>query len=86
MDTAGLRKKGRVFEAIEKFSIVKTLQAIADSNVVVLVIDARSGVAEHDAHIAEYALDSGRALVVAVNKWDGMSAYDRARSLISSSI
>ena len=56
VDTAGLRKKGRVFEAIEKFSIVKTLQAIADSNVVVLVIDARSGVAEHDAHIAEYAL------------------------------
>lgn len=78
VDTAGLRKKGRVFEAIEKFSIVKTLQAIADSNVVVLVIDARSGVAEHDAHIAEYALDSGRALVVAVNKWDGMSAYDRS--------
>ena len=79
VDTAGLRKKGRVFEAIEKFSIVKTLQAIADSNVVVLVIDARSGVAEHDAHIAEYALDSGRALVVAVNKWDGMSAYDRSQ-------
>ncbi len=79
VDTAGLRKKGKVFEAIEKFSVVKTLQAIADSNVVVLVIDARSGVAEHDAHIAEYALDAGRALVVAVNKWDGLSAYERTQ-------
>lgn len=77
VDTAGLRKKGRVFEAIEKFSVVKTLQAIADSNVVVLVIDAKAGVAEHDAHIAAYALDSGRALVVAVNKWDGLSGYER---------
>ena len=76
-DTAGLRKKGRVFEAIEKFSVVKTLQAIADSNVVVLVIDAQSGVAEHDAHIAAYALESGRALVVAINKWDGLDRYQR---------
>ncbi len=79
VDTAGLRKKGRVFEAIEKFSVVKTLQAIADSNVVVLVIDAQSGVAEHDAHIAAYALDSGRALVVAVNKWDGISSYEKTQ-------
>ncbi|MCG5031821.1 ribosome biogenesis GTPase Der [Mesosutterella sp. OilRF-GAM-744-9] len=77
VDTAGLRKKGRVFEAIEKFSVVKTLQAIADSNVVVLVIDAQSGVAEHDAHIAAYALESGRALVVAINKWDGLDRYQR---------
>lgn len=77
VDTAGLRKKGKVFEAIEKFSVVKTLQAIADSNVVVLVIDSLAGVAEHDAHIAAYALDSGRALVVAVNKWDGLDSYER---------
>ena len=77
VDTAGLRKKGKVFEAIEKFSVVKTLQAIADSNVVVLVIDSLAGVAEHDAHIAAYALDSGRALVVAVNKWDGLGSYER---------
>ena len=77
VDTAGLRKKGKVFEAIEKFSVVKTLQAIDDSNVVILVIDAKSGIADHDAHIAGYVLDSGRALVVAVNKWDLLDSYER---------
>lgn len=77
VDTAGLRKKGKVFEAIEKFSVVKTLQAIEDANVVILVVDAKNGIADHDAHIAGYVLDSGRALVVAVNKWDLMSDYDR---------
>jgi len=77
IDTAGLRRKGKVFEAIEKFSVVKTLQAIADANVVLLLIDATQGVSDQDAHIAGYVLDSGRAVVVAVNKWDAIDAYQR---------
>ncbi len=77
IDTAGLRRKGRVFEAIEKFSVVKTLQAIADANVVVLLLDATQGVSDQDAHIAGYILDSGRAVVVAVNKWDAVDRYQR---------
>ena len=79
IDTAGLRRKGKVFEAIEKFSVVKTLQAIADANVVILVLDATEGVTDHDAHIAGYVLDSGRALVVAINKWDALDSYQRTR-------
>ena len=77
IDTAGLRRKGRVFEAVEKFSVVKTLQAIADANVVLLLIDATQGVGEQDAHIAGYVLESGRAVVVAVNKWDAVDDYQR---------
>jgi GTP-binding protein len=77
IDTAGLRRKGRVFEAIEKFSVVKTLQAIADANVVVLLLDAMQGVGDQDAHIAGYVVDAGRAVVVAVNKWDAVDAYQR---------
>ena len=77
IDTAGLRRKGKVFEAIEKFSVVKTLQAIADANVVVLMVDATQGVSEQDAHIAGYVLDSGRAVVIAVNKWDAIDSYQR---------
>ncbi|MCC7152157.1 MAG: ribosome biogenesis GTPase Der [Rubrivivax sp.] len=77
IDTAGLRRKGRVFEAVEKFSVVKTLQAIADAHVVLLLIDATEGVSEQDAHIAGYILDSGRAVVVAINKWDATDAYQR---------
>ncbi len=77
IDTAGLRRKGRVFEAIEKFSVVKTLQAIADANVVLLLIDATQGVSDQDAHIAGYILDAGRAVVVAVNKWDATDDYQR---------
>jgi GTP-binding protein len=77
IDTAGLRRKGKVFEAIEKFSVVKTLQAIADAHVVVLLLDATQGVSEQDAHIAGYILDSGRAVVLAVNKWDATDAYQR---------
>ena len=77
IDTAGLRRKGKVFEAIEKFSVVKTLQAIADANVVLLLIDATQGVSDQDAHIAGYILESGRAVVVAVNKWDAVDAYQR---------
>ena len=77
IDTAGLRRKGKVFEAIEKFSVVKTLQAIADANVVLLLLDATQGVSEQDAHIAGYILDSGRAVVIAVNKWDAVDAYQK---------
>jgi len=77
IDTAGLRRKGRVFEAVEKFSVVKTLQAIADANVVLLLLDATQGVTDHDAHIAGYILESGRAVVVAINKWDAVDAYQR---------
>ena len=77
IDTAGVRKKGRVFEAIEKFSVVKTMQAIEDANVAILVVDAQEGITEQDAHVAAYILDSGRALVVAVNKWDGLPEDER---------
>ncbi len=77
IDTAGLRRKGKVFEAIEKFSVVKTLQAIADANVVLLLLDATQGVTDQDAHIAGYILDAGRAVVVAVNKWDAVDSYQR---------
>ncbi|MDD5403349.1 MAG: ribosome biogenesis GTPase Der [Sulfuricella sp.] len=76
IDTAGVRKRGKVFEAIEKFSVVKTLQAIENANVVVLVLDARQDISEQDAHIAGFILEAGRALVVAINKWDGL---DEAR-------
>ncbi|MCY7317012.1 MAG: ribosome biogenesis GTPase Der [Rubrivivax sp.] len=77
IDTAGLRRRGKVFEAIEKFSVIKTLQAIADAHVVLLLIDATQGVSEQDAHIAGYVLESGRAVVIAVNKWDATDAYIR---------
>ena len=77
IDTAGLRRKGKVFEAIEKFSVVKTLQAIADANVVVLLLDATQGVSDQDAHIAGYILDAGRAVVIAINKWDAIDSYQR---------
>ena len=77
IDTAGLRRKGKVFEAIEKFSVVKTLQAIADANVVVLLLDATGSVSDQDAHIAGYIHEAGRAVVIAVNKWDAVDAYQR---------
>ena len=77
IDTAGLRCKGKVFEAIEKFSVVKTLQAIESANVVLLLLDATQGVTEQDAHIAGFILDAGRAVVLAVNKWDAVDAYQR---------
>ncbi len=77
IDTAGLRRKGKVFEAIEKFSVVKTLQAIESSNVVLLLIDATQGVTDQDAHIAGYILENGRAVVLAVNKWDAVDEYQR---------
>lgn len=78
IDTAGIRRKGKVFEAIEKFSVVKTLQAIESANVVLLLLDASQGISDQDAHIAGFILESGRALVVAVNKWDAIDdAYQR---------
>jgi GTP-binding protein len=77
IDTAGLRRKGKVFEAIEKFSVVKTLQAIESANVVLLLLDATQGITDQDAHIAGYILESGRAVVLAVNKWDAVDAYQR---------
>lgn len=77
IDTAGLRRKGKVFEAIEKFSVVKTLQAIENANVVLLLLDATQGVTDQDAHIAGYILESGRAVVMAVNKWDAVDEYQR---------
>jgi GTP-binding protein len=80
IDTAGLRKRGKVFEAIEKFSVVKTLQAIADANVVILMLDAQQDISEQDAHIAGFIVDAGRALVLAVNKWDGMDDYQKERA------
>ncbi|MBK6613911.1 ribosome biogenesis GTPase Der [Ottowia sp.] len=77
IDTAGLRRKGKVFEAIEKFSVVKTLQAIESANVVLLLLDATQGVTDQDAHIAGFILDAGRAVVLAINKWDAVDAYQR---------
>ena len=77
IDTAGLRRKGKVFETIEKFSVIKTLQSIEDAHVVVLVLDARQDISDQDAHIAGFVVESGRALVVAVNKWDGLDPYVR---------
>ena len=79
IDTAGLRRKGRVFEAIEKFSVIKTLQAVEEANVVVLMVDASQDISDQDAHIAGFCIDAGRALVVAVNKWDAVDTYRRAR-------
>jgi GTP-binding protein len=79
IDTAGLRKRGKVFEAIEKFSVIKTLQAIEACNVVLLMLDAQTEVSEQDAHIAAFVLESGRAVVVAINKWDGLNAEEKER-------
>jgi len=79
IDTAGLRKRGRQGETVEKFSIVKTLQAIEQSNVAILVLDAVEGVSEQDAHVAGYILERARALVVAVNKWDAAGKDARSR-------
>ncbi|WP_194723028.1 ribosome biogenesis GTPase Der [Noviherbaspirillum malthae] len=77
IDTAGIRRRGKVFEAIEKFSVVKTLQSISEANVVLLLLDAQQDISEQDAHIAGFVLESGRALVVGVNKWDGLDSDRR---------
>ena len=77
IDTAGVRRRGKVDEAVEKFSVIKTMKAIEDANVVVLVVDAKDQITEQDAHVADFVLQAGRALVLAVNKWDGLDAHQR---------
>ena len=77
IDTAGVRRRARVIEAIEKFSIIKTLQSIDAAQVVILVFDARAGIGEQDATLAGYIAEKGRALVLAVNKWDGLESHER---------
>ncbi|CAH0992659.1 GTPase Der [Sinobacterium norvegicum] len=77
IDTAGVRRRKNVKETVEKFSIVKTLQAIDDANVVIVIMDAHEGIVDQDLHIMGYALNSGRALVIGINKWDGMDADAR---------
>ena len=79
IDTAGVRRRGRVSETVEKFSIVKTLQAVEDAQVVILVIDAQEGLVEQDLHLIGMVVDAGRALVVAINKWDHLLPDDRDR-------
>ena len=78
IDTAGVRRRGKVSEVVEKFSVIKTLQAIEDAHVVVLLLDATSGITEQDAHLAGHILEAGRALTVAINKWDAADAEARA--------
>lgn len=73
IDTAGVRKRGKVTETVEKFSVIKTLQAIEDANVVILVIDAREGISDQDLSLLGFIINSGRSLVIAVNKWDGLT-------------
>ena len=74
IDTAGVRRRSRVDEVVEKFSVIKTLQAIEEANVVLFVLDAQAGVTEQDASLAGHIVESGRSLVIVVNKWDGLSA------------
>lgn len=84
IDTAGIKKRGRTKETIDKFSVVKSLQAIQDAHVVVLLVDAKTGIVEQDLHLLGYVIETGRALVIAINKWDGMSheAKDKVKSEI----
>ena len=72
IDTAGIRRRGKTKETVEKFSVVKSLQAIQDANVVIMVVDARQSIVEQDLHLLGYVIEAGRALVIALNKWDGM--------------
>ena len=77
IDTAGIRRRGKVYDVLEKFSVIKALKAIEEANVVVFVVDAKQGVSDQDAHLLGFVLDAGRALVMAVNKWDGMLQEDK---------
>jgi GTP-binding protein len=79
IDTAGLRKRGKVFESIEKFSVIKTLQAIEDANVVILMLNAQQDISDQDASIAGFIVETGRSLVIAVNKWDDLDEYRKER-------
>jgi len=78
IDTAGIRRRGKTRETVEKFSVVKSLQSIRDAHVVILVVDAREGIVEQDLHLLGYVIESGRALVIALNKWDGMEPEEKA--------
>ena len=77
IDTAGVRRRGKVKETVEKFSVIKALQAIDAANVAILIIDAQEGITDQDLHLLAYAIDAGRALVIAVNKWDGLTEEHR---------
>jgi GTP-binding protein len=79
IDTAGVRRRSKVDDKLEKFSVIKALQAVEEANVVVLVIDARQGITDQDAHLLGFILDVGRALIIAVNKWDGLDPDQRQR-------
>ncbi len=79
IDTAGVRRRGKVKETVEKFSVIKTLQAVDDANVVIMLLDAREGIVEQDMSLLSYIIASGRSLVLAINKWDGMDADDKER-------
>ncbi len=83
IDTAGVRRRSRIEDAVEKFSVIKSLQAIDASNVVIMLLDANEGVTDQDAGLIGHALDAGRALVIAVNKWDGLKTYDREQCMRS---
>lgn len=76
IDTAGLRKKGKIFESVEKYSLLRSLKAIDRSDVCMLILDASTGIIEHDKHIASYILEAGKALVIVVNKWDVIEDKD----------
>lgn len=77
IDTAGVRRRGRVTEVVEKFSVIKTLQAIKDANVIVLVVDARENITDQDLHLLGFIIESGRSFIIAVNKWDGLDSYQK---------
>lgn len=77
IDTAGVRRRGKIDETVEKFSVIKTLQAIDDANVVICVVDARETISDQDLNLIGFALNAGRSIVIAVNKWDGLTNDDR---------
>jgi GTP-binding protein len=79
IDTAGVRRRGKINETVEKFSVIKSLKAIESAHVVIYVIDAREGVVDHDLHLLGFVLDAGKALVLAINKWDGMDSETKVR-------
>ncbi|MFZ9035775.1 MAG: ribosome biogenesis GTPase Der [Francisellaceae bacterium] len=79
IDTAGIRRRGKVKEVLEKFSVVKTLQAIKDAHVIITIIDAREGLTDQDMHLIGFAINAGRSMVIAVNKWDGMNQSDKEK-------
>ncbi|NVK87031.1 MAG: ribosome biogenesis GTPase Der [Gammaproteobacteria bacterium] len=77
IDTAGVRRRGKVRETVEKFSVLKTLQAIEDANVVIMVFDAKEGITEQDLSLLRFIMEAGRSLVIAINKWDGMTGEQK---------